>query len=128
MLRAFLLSLLVSSCMSAAEMTPSEALEDALWQHRVLLVHSPDSARAPAKAFLEQLKETKADLQDRDLIVIKADTALRQKFSMADGSFTLLLIGKDGGEKARQTKSVDLKALFALIDTMPMRRAEMKRK
>jgi hypothetical protein len=38
----------------------------------------------------------------------------------------LVLIGKDGGIKAQQSEGgFDLERLFALIDSMPMRRAEM---
>jgi hypothetical protein len=37
-----------------------------------------------------------------------------------------LLIGKDGGEKARQSDALDLKRWCGLIDQMPMRRQEMK--
>jgi hypothetical protein len=35
------------------------------------------------------------------------------------------LIGKDGGEAARCSGTLDLEKWFALIDEMPMRRAEM---
>jgi hypothetical protein len=43
------------------------------------------------------------------------------------GGFAVLLIGKDGGVKFRATRPVAAEELFALIDTMPMRRQEMKR-
>jgi hypothetical protein len=36
----------------------------------------------------------------------------------------VFLIGKDGGLKA-SARELDLPALFALIDTMPIRRREM---
>jgi hypothetical protein len=35
------------------------------------------------------------------------------------------LIGKDGGEAARCSGTLDLEKWFALIDEMPMRRVEM---
>jgi hypothetical protein len=39
----------------------------------------------------------------------------------------LVLIGKDGGIKARHSEDVfDLERIFTLIDSMPMRRAEMR--
>ena len=39
---------------------------------------------------------------------------------------TVLLIGKDGGEKGRWTKAFDPAEVFQLVDQMPMRRAEQK--
>ena len=44
---------------------------------------------------------------------------------VAPDAFALLLIGKDGGEKRRDTSVPDLNSLFNLIDGMPMRQAEM---
>jgi len=41
--------------------------------------------------------------------------------------FRVRLIGKDGGEKLLSASPVTMPELFALIDTMPMRREEMKR-
>ena len=43
-------------------------------------------------------------------------------------AFTVVLIGKDGGEKFRAGKPTQAEEFFALIDAMPMRRAEMRRK
>ncbi len=39
------------------------------------------------------------------------------------------MIGKDGGIKARYSKDVfDLERIFTLIDSMPMRRAEIRQR
>ena len=38
----------------------------------------------------------------------------------------MTLIGKDGGQKWRQSEPLDMETLFALIDGMPMRQAEMR--
>ena len=55
--------------------------------------------------------------------------ALRERYRIQENESTLILIGKDGGEKRRQVGSaIDLKALYPLIDGMPMRRQEMRRK
>lgn len=43
------------------------------------------------------------------------------------GRFAVLLVGKDGGVKFRSARPVRAEELFALIDTMPMRRQEMRR-
>ena len=45
--------------------------------------------------------------------------------SIKNERFSILLIGKDGGEKLRSHEIPDLDTLFALIDGMPMRPREM---
>jgi hypothetical protein len=50
---------------------------------------------------------------------------LKHKFLIPDqAEFKLLLIGKDGKEKLN-THSGDLKTIFSIIDSMPMRKKEM---
>ena len=52
--------------------------------------------------------------------------ALRERFA-PEGDFTVVLVGKDGGEKMRVSGEVLTRdALFARIDSMPMRRSEME--
>ena len=55
-------------------------------------------------------------------------TVLRSHYRVGAGQFTVILVGKDGGEKYRAERVVDPDELFALIDTMPMRRREMRKK
>ena len=43
-------------------------------------------------------------------------------------NITVVLIGKDGGEKLRREKGATLGEIFGLIDTMPMSRREMQGK
>ena len=43
-------------------------------------------------------------------------------------AFEVLLIGKDGGVKLRRDKPVAAFEITALIDTMPMRQDEMRRR
>ena len=53
---------------------------------------------------------------------------LRSHYRVGAGQFTVILVGKDGGEKYRAERVVDPDELFALIDMMPMRRREMRGK
>lgn len=41
--------------------------------------------------------------------------------------FRVLLIGLDGGKKLDQTKMLSVKKLFNIIDSMPMRQAEIQK-
>lgn len=98
---------------------------------RVLLVFAP---RADDPSLLAQqriLAGAKAGTGERDLVLVPAvgadATALRRRFEVADGSFTALLIGKDGGTKTRSGQPIAARTLFLTIDAMPMRRAERGR-
>jgi hypothetical protein len=51
--------------------------------------------------------------------------AARRRFKIAPGDFTVLLIGKDGGEKLRTHKPISFEILRRTIDAMPMRQQEM---
>ena len=46
---------------------------------------------------------------------------------VAHTAFELLLVGRDGGVKLRRDAPVAASEITALIDTMPMRQAEMRR-
>lgn len=41
--------------------------------------------------------------------------------------FEVILIGLDGGVKLRQTEALETKKLFDLINSVPMRQAEMRK-
>jgi Domain of unknown function (DUF4174) len=56
-------------------------------------------------------------LLERDIEIVTREGA---------AAFKVRLIGKDGGEKLAAASPVSTAELFALIDAMPMRKAEMK--
>jgi hypothetical protein len=80
-------------------------------------------------------------LNERDMVVILVITSavslkekpaarvsaveLRDAYGVLPHEFQVVLIGKDGGVKLRQEEPISLADLFALIDSMPMRRQEM---
>ena len=47
------------------------------------------------------------------------------RYAIGDNAFSVLLIGKDGGEKLRVNEVPDLQTIYAVIDGMPMRSREM---
>lgn len=78
---------------------------------------------------LSELSKDSAGLKERDMkVTICSDNACRMKYTTDAGqqSFTVVLVGKDGGVKKQWTRLVTIKEIFALIDAMPMRRSEMK--
>lgn len=57
--------------------------------------------------------------------LLERDFVVTTRFD-AGAAFSVALIGKDGGEKARRAQPISSEELFALVDAMPMRRAEMR--
>ena len=51
---------------------------------------------------------------------------LLSEFGIGANSFSVVLIGKDGGEKLRVNAVPDLQSIYAVIDGMPMRGREMR--
>ncbi|WP_335695388.1 DUF4174 domain-containing protein [Spirosoma montaniterrae] len=108
---------------------------------RVLLLYGRDgSSGGPGQRLLieqqENLNEHRNGLAERDLDVI---VLIASEVSEPDRQFLMheyhlqpseefigWLIGKDGGLKHTYKKPVDAAELFGLIDTMPMRKQEMK--
>jgi hypothetical protein len=93
----------------------------------------------------QELVRQRRGIEDRDLIVFRifekgqsfrgeaplapeAAISLRQRFGVRAAGPRVVLIGKDGGVKLDQAAFVPLADIFGLIDSMPMRRQEMKDK
>ena len=108
---------LLAGC-SAELPTPEAGLPDLTahrWKHRVLIVDTPSPEAEAYRRQRASLDADAAGLKERDLIVI----------TQAAPTFRVRLVGKGGGVKLDQATPVELPALFALIDAMPMRQAEM---
>ncbi len=66
-------------------------------------------------------------IEARNEAKIEIDSRTAKKYQLREGDFEVILIGKDGGVKLRENSFVEQEKIFALIDTMPMRQAEMSR-
>ena len=84
---------------------------------RVLLISAPSAKDDAYRTQAALLLPAWAGLIERDFIV---QTRLDAK------TFSVVLIGKDGGEKLRRPTPLAPDELFALVDVMPMRRAEIR--
>jgi len=101
------------------------------WKNRLLLIFAPTETDATYQQQRQLLDASAAEVKERDLIVLPvveaaANQDLRTQFNIANGAFAVILIGKDGGEKARFERVISAAQLFAIIDAMPMRQSEMK--
>jgi hypothetical protein len=121
-------------------------LNEFQWRNRLLLIFAPDRKHPMFENLHKSITSQQAAVVDRDLVVFEIleagssfmgpdhiDTAqadfLRKKFGALPGKYTIILIGKDGGIKLNtEDRDTKLGDIFALIDSMPMRQSEIRRK
>jgi hypothetical protein len=100
----------------------------------LLCASTADDARLRRQQRL--LEPARAEVQARDLLVREviigqfsaADKRyLTQRLGVATGTFTVVLLGKDGGVKRRENQPLPAAALFAAIEALPMPQREMRK-
>jgi hypothetical protein len=132
---------LLVSAMAASAQSGIVSLRSLRNTSRPLLIFAPSPADPQLEMQLRTLRNNAADVAERDVVVIAvpyqspsttqatltndAATAARRRFRVAPGDFTVILIGKDGGEKLRSHRPISLETLRSTIDAMPMRQDEM---
>jgi hypothetical protein len=98
---------------------------------RALTIYAQSDNEPQYKQQLQLLQEDKPGLEERDVVVetkvYNNANASSFRKAGATGNFTIILTGKDGGEKYRSMKPITLKKLYAIIDAMPMRRQEIRK-
>lgn len=110
--------------------------------YRPLLLFAPSPDNPSLLAQLHKFKDSAPGLHERDVLLIAVPfnnpaptetsltpedaTAARRRLRIAPDAFTLLLLGKDGGEKLRSLKPISFEKLRDTIDLMPMRQQEMR--
>ena len=115
------------------------------WKNRLLFLFAPDRNNPLFKDLQSDIIAQKTEVKDRDLVVFEvlerdpsrmnttpidregADS-LRDRFRVPPNTFSLILVGKDGGVKLKRHDQGNLKEVFELIDSMPMRQNEMRQK
>lgn len=114
------------------------------WKDRLILLLSDDLADPELRKQQQVLQGVKQELSDRKIIVYTVtpqflyrgskemmkspENALYSNYKKGTTSFEVILLGLDGGVKLRENRLVKPEELFELIDRMPMRRAELRRK
>ncbi len=144
------ISLPMRSQQSAIGMPATVTLASLRDRYRPLLVFAPsDTPQLIEQARI--LTKGTQDLRERDVITLPlllqddtksggvtfslSDTgrvtpyeqaSIRRRFHVQPNNFTVILIGKDGGEKLRSHQLISLETLRSTIDAMPMRQDEMR--
>ena len=110
----------------------AELLKDYLWTNRVIITFSNSEENSDRQLFIQQKSHYPCEYKKRDLVHIDLIQGtdqykrMSQKFLISGSTeFKLLLVGKDGEVKLN-TKNSDLREVFSLIDTMPMRKREVQ--
>lgn len=115
-----------------------------LWRARPLYVFAGSEQDPRLQKQRAIVAGAEADLGERDVVVIfvvgarvtrpagaaagnSADD-LRRSFSVPANAFRAILVGKDGGVKLSSPTPLTSSSLRSLIDAMPMRRDEMRRR
>ncbi|KHJ38763.1 hypothetical protein PBAC_11020 [Pedobacter glucosidilyticus] len=98
--------------------------------YREVILLAPHKEDATYIRQLQVLKADEKGLAERDikLSTYFFDEGLPKeqlKLITKPHTFTIILLGKDGGEKYRSHQISSLNTLYKIIDVMPMRRAEM---
>ena len=95
--------------------------------YRMVLIFGNNTTLVQRQLAL--LQKDSSGLAERDLIVkqVKPGDYLYESYQIKpDEPFTVILIGKDGGEKYRSNSILTANRLFAMVDAMPMRQSEMR--
>ncbi|MYZ44714.1 DUF4174 domain-containing protein [Achromobacter sp. KS-M25] len=147
--RSFLLSACAASGLAVLTMmaaSPARAagnpLEAERWQSRPLVLVAPSADDPLVRSIEGALSQTsvRRDFDDREMVLFtvlagkgarndmalsaqQTQALLRALGLKADGPATLVLVGKDGGEKMTEVGHASLQDIFPVIDAMPMRRA-----
>lgn len=114
-----------------------EKLERLTWKNRVVLVYTPVDGSKEVHQQIQLLSNHTEGFKERDIVVIECvgpalssedKNLINRRFNHNLSAFGVWLIGKDGAIKLSSTQPLTTEKLFGLIDTMPMRRSEMKPK
>ena len=127
--------------LSAMICARADGLNSFAWEYRILLIDASDSKSNTA--LVSSLRVHKKGIEDRKLkVILYTSSAASDAISGALIELDLvelkrrlenkqsILIGLDGGTKSFydiDASGIDFKQVFADIDGMPMRRAELKR-
>ena len=122
-----------------------QSLDRFKWNNRLVLISAPSSQDQDFEDQKHFFAGKEEEILDRDIVIIEligtsqsridnqfldpsvADK-IREELILRSMDFELLLVGKDGTVKLRSSEPVDSSQIFGLIDSMPMRRSEMKQR
>ncbi|RZS90553.1 DUF4174 domain-containing protein [Aquimarina brevivitae] len=125
-------------------MSYTQLLDKHQWKDRLLLVIADSYESTTLQQQITSFKDSQNALKERKLVVYQITPSdfkkgllhtkrikgnpLYQQYNNEQSEFKLILIGLDGDVKATYFNPTPPKTIYNLIDQMPMRRQELKRK
>ncbi len=110
----------------------AQNLDKYLWKNRVILLFESNRYKSGYQEQLEVLQLVSEELLERDIVTLTPKNGEKPLFlenlGLENDFYGLVLLGKDGGIKLKEEFVVKPQIIFRLIDAMPMRRAEMRKK
>lgn len=144
---SMMLALIVVSSILASQNASAMDLdtEDFQWKKRLLLIFSTERADPLFNSIVNEISSRRGDVEDRDLVIfeilesgaskmnsseleLQKAASFREPLKIPKNTFTVILLGKDGGIKLKRNENVRLEEIFQLVDSMPMRQDEMRQK
>ncbi|MEM6806630.1 MAG: DUF4174 domain-containing protein [Bacteroidota bacterium] len=137
-----------SLCILILLLTPTMHAQDFSsyrWENRLILLFADAEDNQELQQQLSEFLEDQQALAERKLLIffigeeeshmifpqskkLSHQSDRWKQFRQRKAPFELQLLGLDGGRKLRKQSFVSRSELYALIDGMPMRRAEIKAK
>jgi hypothetical protein len=142
---AFILFIVLSIFGSRDAMSMVMDFDQFKWKSRLLFLFASEKNDPRFLGLQWEISTRKSEVDDRNLVIFeilesgpsRMDTtqidpqtaaSLRKHFDLPPKTFMLILLGKDGGIKLKRNDRVKLEEIFSLIDSMPMRKDEMRQK
>lgn len=132
-----------SLLLTGAQLLHAQSLDPHRWENRLLLLLTDDTDAMPYRTQLAALRQVPEELAERQLVIYhltpeayatglpavewQTQASLYNRYRSKDAPFAVILIGLDGSVKLRRESVLSMKELFATIDAMPMRQAEIRR-
>lgn len=140
---AILVLLAANVAMAQSTTQPSDAIPESLNGRRILIVIAEVGDDPKLLKQRESIKADAAGFSERDVAIVEVFDGIGKmdgrpmtpgqrdavvRLASIPSSFGVALVGRDGGVKMRSSEAVPAKAIFDLIDSMPMRQREIRDK
>ncbi|TBW27893.1 DUF4174 domain-containing protein [Gramella sp. KN1008] len=131
-------------CLLWLQLVTAQNPADYKWQNRAVVVFTDSTNSEKFEAQRKELTAGIKGFEERKLVLLHStpgkfkqylpmdsgwrdDVGIYDQMLDKEADFEVILIGLDGGVKLRQREILESSYLFKIIDSMPMRQAELKR-
>ena len=115
----------------------AQDLSNYTWKNRIVILYENDTNTADVKSALQIIDNNTSKFTERDILVFvykdnifystnRKATDIKKSDILPKTYDGYVLIGKDGGIKSKALYPFNLEQLFNVIDSMPMRKSEMR--